>query len=250
MSGASHDARISGCWNHLREKREGKMWPQGECFTSLVAPFSQAFSHPQCALSVARSCEVFDGQRSSRRRFLFKMHGRRAVLLLAALQLLRAAAYEWVDVEPFPCPRIINNRCTRSQRHGYDFKGLSDGTFSTYGDSLFSGFVVSHDNSSHRNGSVDPAAPRHYIVGSLKDSPSIFAAQDETFSLERLHIDSTCDSEINLIHHVADGTTCTELHASGPGRSTIRNTQCGGESCMTVGSHLPVSLPPPMWRRG
>lgn len=163
----------------------------------------------------------------------------KTLLLLVPILSLQANAYNWTDVAPFDCPANIDHHCGVSQKQGYRFEDVNDGTFIMYGDNRFSGFVLSSGlvNATSRN---DPVAALHHVVGALHNSPSIYTTAGRTFSTKRLRSRATCEIPIELVYQMSDGSQCRSSHIGTPGWSDIYNTQCGGTFCVT--STIPTSL--------
>lgn len=51
-----------------------------------------------------------------------------------------AAATGWLDEDAYSCPSNTDNKCSEQQQAGYDWSGLDEGSFSSYGSNSFSGF--------------------------------------------------------------------------------------------------------------
>ena len=51
-----------------------------------------------------------------------------------------AAATGWLDEDAYSVPSNTDNKCSEQQQGGYDWSGLDEGSFSSYGSNSFSGF--------------------------------------------------------------------------------------------------------------
>ena len=153
-----------------------------------------------------------------------------AAILLAAQQV--SAFGGWSDAGSYTCPGNSDNHCSPSQQGGYDWSGLSDGSFSSYGSNDFSGFSCGNSF-----GKRDVLSKRAFqskcITGSLDDAPSMSCSGDDDMSISEMQISSSHDADIDCEYGMPDGSTCTESHSCSSGGSIFQNTQCGGAKSVT-----------------
>ncbi|KAK4547752.1 hypothetical protein LTR36_000710 [Oleoguttula mirabilis] len=157
-----------------------------------------------------------------------------AAILVAGLAAQQAVATGWsVDAKSYSCPSNTNNSCSSSQQGGYDWSGLSTGSFSSYGSNSFSGFSCS-DSFSKRDALTKRAFQSKCIAGNLDDKPSMSCSGDEdSMSIDTYHVSSSQDTDIDCEYGMPDGSTCTETHSCTSGGSIIQNNQCGGAKSVT-----------------
>lgn len=151
------------------------------------------------------------------------------ILIVAGLTAQHVTAGGWNDATPFSCPGNTNNHCSSSQQGGYNWSGLSNGKFTSFGSNQFSGFSCASSF-----GKRDLLTKRGFqskcITANLDDNPSMSGG---SFSINQIQISSSQDADIECHYGMPDGSTCTETHSCSSGGSIFQNTQCGGAKSVT-----------------
>ena len=160
------------------------------------------------------------------------MHYTSAAIIVAGIAAQGAIATGWTDASSYSCPGNTDNQCSDSQQSGYDWSGLEEGDFSSYGSNSFSGFSC---GSSY--GKRDLLTKREFgskmVYGGLDDSPSMSCDGSDSMSIDELEVSTTEDTDVDCEYSMPDGSTCVESHSCSSGGSVIKNTQCGGATAVT-----------------
>ena len=172
------------------------------------------------------------------------MQYKNAAIVVAGLMAQQAVSFggSWNDQNPYSCPENTNNQCSSSQQGGYDWSGLSSGSFGSYGSNQFSGFSCSNSF-----GKRDVLSKRAFqskcISANLGDNPSMSCDEGSNFSINEMQVSASQDVDIQCEYGMPDGTTCTEYHSCSSEGSVIQNSQCGGAKSVTFkpGANAPPS---------
>lgn len=142
----------------------------------------------------------------------------------------------WGGSSYYSTPDNTNNECSPEQASGYNWGGLSQGSFDSYGSNKFSGWSCSNSF-----GKRDLLTKRTFqskcITAPLDDQPSIGCEDDKTMSLDKFEVSSDKDADIECHYDMPDGSTCKEVHSCSAGGTVIQNSQCGGAKSVTFKPH-------------
>lgn len=165
------------------------------------------------------------------------MQFKSTAFFVAGLADQQAVATGWTDASSYSCPGNTDNHCSPDQQHGYDWSGLSTGSFGSYGSNKFSGFTCS-DSFGKRDGLTKRSFQSKCITGNLDDAPSM---SGDAFSIDQMQISSSHDADIEAHYGMPDGSTCKEIHSCSTQGTVFHNTQCGGAKSVTFkpGKHAP-----------
>lgn len=120
-----------------------------------------------------------------------------AALIVAGLAAQQVSAFgSWSDAGSYNCPGHTPQKCSPSQAGGYDWSGLGDGSFSSYGSNSFSGFKCSN-SFGKRDALTKRAFQGKCITGSLDDAPSMSCGNDDSMSINEMQISSSHDADID-----------------------------------------------------
>lgn len=151
-----------------------------------------------------------------------------ATVAVIGIIINHALAVEWTKANAFPCPVNVNNECSPAQVAGYDWKDVSAIDFDSYGDHRFSGFQYFNAPRNRMlfggNASTGP-----FIAGKLNDRPSMSSGGSHPFSISRMRIATSAETDVECVYDMLDGSKCKETYTCAPGGSQIYNTQCGGK---------------------
>ncbi|KAL9529580.1 Adhesion cell surface protein [Sphaerulina musiva] len=177
------------------------------------------------------------------------MHFTSAALVVASVAINQASATGgifgfggWGSPFSFSTPANTDNKCSTNQTNGYDWSGLSPGSFDSYGSNRFSGWSCSNSF-----GKRDLLSKRTFqskcITSNLDDEPAVDCNGDDTMSIKTYQISSDQDEDMDIECHytMPDDSVCKEVHTCASTGSTIQNTQCGGAKKVTfkpVGSFI------------
>ncbi|PMD30863.1 hypothetical protein L207DRAFT_592230 [Hyaloscypha variabilis F] len=165
------------------------------------------------------------------------------VVALASSLQLASATYSWNNAPAFSCPANTNNHCNSQQSSGFDWSGLSFGSFSTYGSFDFSGFTCA---SSFGGGSKrDLLSGRGFqstcITGTTHSDASSCpsfgcgsSSEVSAFSVSEIEISVEFDCSLEFHYSMPGGTTCKQTSSCSAGGSVVKNSQCGGATSVTV----------------
>ncbi|KAK5734428.1 hypothetical protein LTR17_008929 [Elasticomyces elasticus] len=158
-----------------------------------------------------------------------------ASILAVGLAVQQAAATGWdVSARGYSNPANTNNECSSSQQGGYDWSGLSQGSFSSYGSNSFSGFSCADAPAQKRDALSKRGFQSKCIAGGLDEKPSISCdGQEDKMSIDTYHISSSENTDIDCHYDMPDGSTCKETHSCSSEGSIIQNSQCGGAKGVT-----------------
>ncbi|KAK4495795.1 hypothetical protein PRZ48_013063 [Zasmidium cellare] len=167
------------------------------------------------------------------------MHFTTTALAAAGLAAHQALAFGggyggggWGGPSKYSTPDNTDNECSPAQASGYDWSGLSQGSFSSYGSNNFNGWSCSNSF-----GKRDLLTKRTFqskcITAPLDDQPSIGCEGDKTMSLDKFEVSSDKDADIECHYDMPDGSTCKEVHSCNAGGTVIQNSQCGGARSVT-----------------
>ncbi|KAK3627530.1 hypothetical protein LTR22_022718 [Elasticomyces elasticus] len=158
-----------------------------------------------------------------------------ASIIAVGLAVQQAAATGWdVSARGYSNPANTNNECSSSQQGGYDWSGLSQGSFSSYGSNSFSGFSCADAPAHKRDALSKRGFQSKCIAGGLDEKPSISCdGQEDKMSIDTYHISSSEDTDIDCHYEMPDGSTCKETHSCSSEGSIIQNSQCGGAKGVT-----------------
>ncbi|KAK4620395.1 hypothetical protein CLAFUW4_11578 [Fulvia fulva] len=153
---------------------------------------------------------------------------------LAAHQVIATGGYGggWGGSGHYSTPDNTNNECTSEQSTGYNWSGLKDGSFDSYGSNKFSGWSCTNSF-----GKRDLLTKRSFqskcISADLDKEPVISCDDDKTMSLDKFEVSSDQDADIECHYTMPDESICKEVHSCSARGTVIQNSQCGGAKSVT-----------------
>ncbi|KAH8882664.1 hypothetical protein GQ53DRAFT_831307 [Thozetella sp. PMI_491] len=147
-----------------------------------------------------------------------------------------AAATGFKGTSPFTCPANTDNKCTDTQKGGYDFGDLPLGGFNQYKDFNWFGGWTCGSGSGKR---FAPRTNQNYIGATCghdkSSSPSFGCGSSiDKFSLGGMHVVPEFDCDLEFHYSMPDGSTCKHRNACSSKGTDIVNTQCGGAKNVTI----------------
>lgn len=156
-----------------------------------------------------------------------------SILALAA----GAAATGFQNANPFTCPQNTDNKCTDTQKSGYDFSDLPIGGFNQYKDFNWYGGWSCGSSAGKR---FEPRTNGGKFIGATcgtdkSKSPSFgCGANIDKFSLGGMHVKPEFDCDLEFHYDMPDGSTCKQRSSCSKSGTDITNTQCGGAKNVTI----------------
>ncbi|KAI1307534.1 hypothetical protein F5Y03DRAFT_122825 [Xylaria venustula] len=160
------------------------------------------------------------------------------VALAAGISHVTATGFH--DAPSYSCPDNQDNQCTSDMTKGFDWSDLNIGSFDTYKGFQYSGYTCSQ-----KFGKRDSLTGRSFqskcITGKAtqdKDSsPKISCDKsqgvDKT-SISEFQVTPEFDCDLEFHYTMPDGSTCKQRSSCQASGTTVKNTQCGGATDVTV----------------
>ncbi|KAB8230487.1 hypothetical protein ETB97_012521 [Aspergillus alliaceus] len=156
-----------------------------------------------------------------------------ASVTLASLLALAQAHPEgawWGTDDCYTSPDNTNNDCSDEMRGGFNWAGLTVGSFSAFSGFAFSGFSFSSSFSGSISGGFAGQCIESKLSKDGETSPEISSGSDKTFSISKLHLVTAAEADIKIIYDMPDGSSCKHVAPCSPKGNVIANDQCGGAS--------------------
>ncbi|KAI1423408.1 hypothetical protein F5Y12DRAFT_757639 [Xylaria sp. FL1777] len=160
------------------------------------------------------------------------------VALAAGISHVTATGFH--DAPSYSCPDNSDNQCTSDMTKGFDWSDLNLGGFGSYKGFTYSGYTCSQ-----KFGKRDELTGRSFqskcITGKAtqdKDSsPKISCDKsqgvDKT-SISEFQVTPEFDCDLEFHYTMPDGSTCKHRSSCKASGTTVKNTQCGGATDVTV----------------
>lgn len=157
--------------------------------------------------------------------------------VLAVASGVSGAVATFINAASYVSPQNVDNHCEAQQVSGFDWQGLSVGTFTEYSGFSFSGWtVVSGFNK--RNAHLSARTGQLALMGlcsTLKEtSPSFSSVTVEKFSITHVDISVEFNTDLEFHYDMPDGSTCKHRSTCSTSGSIVQNTQCGGATKVTI----------------
>ncbi|KAB8259166.1 hypothetical protein BDV32DRAFT_124631 [Aspergillus pseudonomiae] len=149
--------------------------------------------------------------------------------LLAMAQAHPSGAW-WGTDDCYTSPDNTNNECSDEMRGGFNWAGLTAGSFDFFAGFAFSGFSFSSSFSAAVGGGFAGQCIESKLSKDDETSPEISSGSDKTFSISKLHLVTGEEAEIKIIYDMPDGSSCKHVAPCSPKGTVVANDQCGGAS--------------------
>ncbi|KAI1363349.1 hypothetical protein F5Y08DRAFT_243227 [Xylaria arbuscula] len=167
------------------------------------------------------------------------MKGSFAFVALAA-GISQVAATGFHDAPSYSCPDNQDNQCTSDMSSGFDWSDLNTGDFTSYKGFQYSGFSCTE-----KFGKRDELTGRSFqskcISGKAtqeKDSSSKISCDKsqgvEKTSIKEFQVTPEFDCDLEFHYTMPDGSTCKHRNSCKASGTTVKNTQCGGATDVTI----------------
>ncbi|KAI0431983.1 hypothetical protein F5Y09DRAFT_171359 [Xylaria sp. FL1042] len=160
------------------------------------------------------------------------------VALAAGISHVTATGFH--DAPSYSCPDNSDNQCTSDMTKGFDWSDLNFGSFGSYKGFTYSGYTCSQ-----KFGKRDEITGRSFqskcitgqATGSTDNSPKISCDKsqgvDKT-SISEFQVTPEFDCDLEFHYTMPDGSTCKHRTSCKSSGTTVKNTQCGGATDVTV----------------
>ncbi|KAI0910145.1 hypothetical protein F4823DRAFT_384333 [Ustulina deusta] len=160
------------------------------------------------------------------------------VALAAGISHVTATGFH--DAPSFSCPDNSNNQCTSDMTTGFDWSDLAIGGFGSYKGFTYSGYTCSQ-----KFGKRDELTGRSFqskcITGKAtqdKDTSAKITCDQsqgvEKTSISEFQVTPEFDCDLEFHYTMPDGSTCKHRSSCKASGTTVKNTQCGGATDVTV----------------
>lgn len=163
-----------------------------------------------------------------------------ATLLAMAAGFSQAAATGFLDAPKFSTPGNSDSFCLDDWKSGFDWSDLVTGSFDSYKGFKWSGFTC-EDKFTKRDTLSERTFQNKCIVGKAttdkSTSPNISCdkskgAKDTSIKEFQVHPEFDCDLEFH--YTMPDGSSCKHRSACSKDGTTVKNSQCGGATDVTI----------------
>ncbi|EEA27049.1 hypothetical protein TMatcc_004671 [Talaromyces marneffei ATCC 18224] len=169
-----------------------------------------------------------------------------SVSAVAAFLAVQQVSAFWDTESCFPSPSNCDNKCTDTQKNGWEWSWLNPGqTLQNFDGFGFSGFTCSE-----RSGGKGKRTSDKCISGSISKSkpgkapaPSISCGADiDAFSITHFSVFTEKDTDVNFHFGMPDGSKCSFTTKCGSEGTDVPNKQCGGATSVswTIPDHSDV----------
>ncbi|KAI0188500.1 adhesin protein Mad1 [Xylaria flabelliformis] len=160
------------------------------------------------------------------------------VALAAGLSQVTATGFH--NAPSFSCPDNSDNTCTPDMSKGFDWSDLNFGNFGSY-----KGFTYTGYQCSQKFGKRDELTGRSFqskcITGKAttdkNSSPKISCDKSkgvEKTSIREFQVTPEFDCDLEFHYTMPDGSTCKHRDSCKSSGTTVKNTQCGGATDVTI----------------
>ncbi|KAH6973739.1 hypothetical protein BKA56DRAFT_619949 [Ilyonectria sp. MPI-CAGE-AT-0026] len=144
----------------------------------------------------------------------------------------------WKNAKKYTTPGSSNNQCKDTQKSGWNWDNLSEGSFNSYDGFDFSGWSCKQDL---KKRSLDGRTFGKTISGSCgsnaASAPSFSCGSGSksvsSFSVKTFDIKTEFDCRMEFHYEMGDGSTCKQSADCSSQGTSIHNTQCGGAKKVT-----------------
>ncbi|KAI0467389.1 hypothetical protein F4859DRAFT_241864 [Xylaria cf. heliscus] len=162
------------------------------------------------------------------------------VALAAGLSQVTATGYGFHNAPSYTSPDNTDNQCTSDMTKGFDWSDLNFGNFGSY-----KGFTYSGYQCSQKFGKRDELTGRSFqskcITGkatqSKDNSPKISCDKSkgvEKTSIREFQVTPEFDCDLEFHYTMPDGSSCKHRSSCKSSGTTVKNTQCGGATDVTI----------------
>ncbi|TGJ82623.1 hypothetical protein E0Z10_g6128 [Xylaria hypoxylon] len=160
------------------------------------------------------------------------------VALAAGLSQVTATGFH--NAPSYSSPDNSDNQCTSDMSHGFDWSDLNLGDFGSY-----KGFTYSGYSCSQKFGKRDELTGRSFqskcITGKAtqdKDSSPKMSCDKskgvEKTSIREFQVTPEFDCDLEFHYTMPDGSSCKHRSSCKASGTTVKNTQCGGATDVTI----------------
>ncbi|KAI0975526.1 hypothetical protein F4678DRAFT_273796 [Xylaria arbuscula] len=160
------------------------------------------------------------------------------VALAAGISHVTATGFH--DAPSYSCPDNQDNQCTSDMTKGFDWSDLNIGSFDTYKGFQYSGYTCSQ-KFNKRDALTGRSFQSKCITGKAtqdKDSsPKISCDKSQGVdksSITEFQVTPEFDCDLEFHYTMPDGSTCKHRSSCQASGTTVKNTQCGGATDVTV----------------
>ncbi|KAI1080173.1 hypothetical protein F5B20DRAFT_580569 [Whalleya microplaca] len=162
------------------------------------------------------------------------------VALAAGLSQVTATGFGFSNAPSFSCPANTDNKCIDDMKSGFNWADLNLGSFESYSGFTWSGFTCAE-----KFGKRDVLTGRTFqskcVTGKATSdkgsSPKISCDKskgvDKT-SITEFQVTPEFDCDLEFHYSMPDGSTCKHRSACQAAGTTVKNTQCGGATDVTI----------------